>query len=884
MGSISLDWDAPALNPDAVIDYEVQVKAGDSPWQSVGDGVSTATEAMLTGLDQAQSYRLRVKAVAAGSDSEWQLAGDLAFHGLAVGIDHTCAINTRGEVYCWGSNSQGQLGDGTLTARDVPTKVAGLSGVISLAAGWQNTCASTEVSVYCWGSNYGWMVNPDPAGSPNPYPLPQARPDIPASELMTMGRGIGCALASTGLSCWGGAIGFNNGYAQSRSFGSEPVDVSAGRNHACAVLADKTIQCFGLFVSGNPDFPNRGQLGSGLHEIDSAVAAAAGEFQSCTELETGSVLCWGANESGQLGDGTKTDRSAPAPVTALTSPAQLAIGDKHACALSVSGTVSCWGGNSAGQLGIGGVAESLSPAAVPGLAAVQELDAANERTCVLLDTGVVRCWGAGSVAPADIGGGDVVRTAQPPSAPAAARQTGSTSTSVDLAWDASVPDASPVTGYTVQRLVNGGWTTAATTAAGATAVTLSNLGGASSYAVRVVAGSAAGDSVASNVVNATTSGTRTTRLTVVSGGQPVTGGAVSWRTVDGRFASSQAFGLTQLGVVDLLRTPAGPGVVTLNGGRVPGGDSVTGAWSVQLGESVSIGAVVPAPPSQSARTIQVRLPNGVPVPDARVSVAGLSASATVAGFSFSAASPSFSGATDDNGRFVARGYGSGPLSASVTYDDGVLVQNVRNVPVNSGTTVVTLEEMPYLEVDAASFTANQDDAVSIPIEVAGSSRLAARGPQGARAKVTIVPPKGASQKVCRAKLSGKTNRQGRLTLTVCASKSGLYEIRSSGAVTTSSVLLKVRRGAPMPVTSASGASPAPGTAKVAWNAPIYSGGVKVKEYVVTLRLGSKKITRTVKSRSASFKRLRNASTYSATIVAVTKYGKSDPVKVEVPVA
>jgi hypothetical protein len=267
-----------------------------------------------------------------------------------------------------------------------------------------------------------------------------------------------------------------------------------------------------------------------------------------------------------------------------------------------------------------------------------------------------------------------------------------------------------------------------------------------------------------------------------------------------------------------------------------------------------------------------------------VSVAGLSANAGVAGFSFRAASPSFSGSTDDDGRFVARGYAAGPLTASVTYDDGVLVQNVRNVDVASGTTVVTLEEMPYLEVDAASFSADQNDAVAIPIEVAGAARLAARGPTGARAKVTIVPPKGASQKVCRAKLSGKTNRQGRLTLTVCASKSGLYEIRSSGAVTTSSVLLKVRQGAPMPVTSASAASPAPGKAKVAWNAPIYSGGVKVKEYVVTLRLGSKKITRTVKSRSAVFKRLRNASTYSATIVAVTKFGKSDPVVVDVPVA
>jgi alpha-tubulin suppressor-like RCC1 family protein len=88
----------------------------------------------------------------------------------------------------------------------------------------------------------------------------------------------------------------------------------------------------------------------------------------CVLLTNAAVKCWGNNGNGQLGDGTRTNRTRPVAVKGITHAVSIAIGGRHSCALSSDGTVRCWGQNSSGQLGNGTTsARSLTPVVVKGL-------------------------------------------------------------------------------------------------------------------------------------------------------------------------------------------------------------------------------------------------------------------------------------------------------------------------------------------------------------------------------------------------------------------------------------------------------------------------------------------------------------------------------------
>ena len=133
-------------------------------------------------------------------------------------------------------------------------------------------------------------------------------------------------------------------------------------------------------------------------------------------------------------------------------------------------------------------------------------------------------------------------------------------------------------------------------------------------------------------------------------------------------------------------------------------------------------------------------------------------------------------------------------------------------------------------------------------------------------------------------LKASLNNSGKATLKVCATKSGVYTIKGRGAAATSALTLKVKGAAPMSITSLSGISPAAATAKIAWNAPTYTGGAPVKNYTVTLVGGGKTFRKVLTARTATFTGLERATVYTATVVATTKFGISDKVTTQVSVA
>jgi alpha-tubulin suppressor-like RCC1 family protein len=175
------------------------------------------------------------------------------------------------------------------------------------------------------------------------------------------------------------------------------VAVDAGRAHTCAISRDGTVWCWGANASG--------QLGIGSqvsHDLPTLVtgpsgvlSAAAGDFHTCVALNDGTAWCWGANNRGQLGDGSINFSLVPVQVTGLTSVVAVAAGGEHSCALLSDQTLRCWGKNDKGQLGRPG-ADALDPVVVEegdGLDLALSVTAGSKHTCAVKTDDTPWCWG-----------------------------------------------------------------------------------------------------------------------------------------------------------------------------------------------------------------------------------------------------------------------------------------------------------------------------------------------------------------------------------------------------------------------------------------------------------------------------------------------------------
>ena len=267
---------------------------------------------------------------------------------IAAGDAHTCALAGGGAIKCWGWNASGQLGTGTITEWLFPVDVSGLSsGMAALSTGVWHTCALTGSGVAkCWGRNL-WGQLGDGTFSGNQLTPVDVVGLTSRLAAIAAGRDHTCALTdSGGVKCWGDnkygqlGIGENDG-------GPTPVDV--------------------VGLSGG------------------AAAIAAGSFYTCALAGSGGVQCWGGNSLGQLGDGTRTNRFTPVDVVGLSSGATaVSTGYRHTCALTESGAVKCWGDNEYGQLGDGTKANRSTPVDVAGLSnGVTAIAAGATHTCAL---------------------------------------------------------------------------------------------------------------------------------------------------------------------------------------------------------------------------------------------------------------------------------------------------------------------------------------------------------------------------------------------------------------------------------------------------------------------------------------------------------------------
>lgn len=327
---------------------------------------------------------------------------------IAVGGRHACAIANGGAVgfvvYCWGDNTWGQLGDGTTTDRSTPVLVQGLTNPIAITAGEDHTCAiMVDGTARCWGANSNGRLG---TGSVNSYQTsPQAVQGLTGVIAMAAGAQQTCAVVALGaVYCWGsGAVGSYVGRYTAVPVVVDQVNgavaVAAG-GHSCALLVDGTVKCWGN--NSNGQLGNGGDSGSltavPVSQLANAVGISAGRNHTCALIADGTARCWGDNTGGKVGDGTTTARSVPAAaVINLANAMEIATGGDHTCSVQANGTVHCWGSNGVGQLGNGTTASSATATTVSNIAgsiAARGLVSGSGFTCARRGNGAVACWGS----------------------------------------------------------------------------------------------------------------------------------------------------------------------------------------------------------------------------------------------------------------------------------------------------------------------------------------------------------------------------------------------------------------------------------------------------------------------------------------------------------
>jgi alpha-tubulin suppressor-like RCC1 family protein len=363
-----------------------------------------------------------------------------AMGSLALGREHSCAVDKQGGLHCWGMNVYRQQSTSAFPITGTPTAVTVVNGVVRATGGDIHTCAQVANEIRCWGhGDYGQLGNgqePYIQGPPVVFNAPAAT-DIGAGYHFT------CALLSQSKQVY--CAGLNEDTRLGRYGGDQstpvpvmnptppPVDagpdadagpppqatpfdnvdaLAVGRLHSCVIHSGGKVSCWGTnyngqlgVASGPRANPFEVPLGA------TAIAVAAGEAHTCAIVEGGTIRCWGRNVNGQVSGNGSSGPALRTPDLAGKTATAITAGDDHTCALLNDQSVVCWGANSRGQLGNGSRAEANQPVPVKDLTGVVAIMADADRSCALQADGALYCWGNNRVG--ELGDGALMVTGSP---------------------------------------------------------------------------------------------------------------------------------------------------------------------------------------------------------------------------------------------------------------------------------------------------------------------------------------------------------------------------------------------------------------------------------------------------------------------------------------
>ena len=357
---------------------------------TVGIGVTTLTMSQSKGTNHTAVSIESVLTVE---------AAPVVITQLSLSNVSSCGLTSTGAMKCWGSNVYGQIGTLASTEQKTPIDVPGFTTDISaIAVGDSRTCALTTAGeVKCIGNGVA----------------DSNIPGISSGAIsISSGYANSCALMSYGgVKCWGdnwtGQLGDGTGVNQSpavhvKGLTSGVTAITSGISFSCALLTNGSVKCWGA--------NDYGQLGDGTNStkfeptqvtvnglpISGVASISGGNEHACAVLTNGEAMCWGRNDYGQLGDGTSINKNEPTPVVSLGATIRsISSGLKHTCAITTGGAAKCWGHNAMGSLGNGEFTDSLIPVDVDGLdSGVLSIEASKSfTTCATVTGASVKCWG-----------------------------------------------------------------------------------------------------------------------------------------------------------------------------------------------------------------------------------------------------------------------------------------------------------------------------------------------------------------------------------------------------------------------------------------------------------------------------------------------------------
>jgi alpha-tubulin suppressor-like RCC1 family protein len=353
-GTSGLDRGLPTL-VIGLTDGPQQVSAGQSEGCAVTQALDVSCWGSVDGTDfAAHTSAQPVTSLGTFGHTAATSAGDF----------DACVLSVAGALRCWGNNFSGEVGDGSTSPRPIPKPVTNMaSGVVSVSSGLEDTCDVVQPNkLFCWGLGQdGELGNNTHQDSSVPV------------QVSALGRQIAA-----------------NGLSHACAIGTNAVALCWGQNDR-GQLGDGTTNDskIPIKVQGLPGAPVQIAAGGRILNHDF----------SCAVIVTGRVFCWGDNRSGELGDGSPAKLSlTPVKVQLSAGAKEVETGSLHACALLTTGDVQCWGANDHGQLGDG---SSVSSSNVPvtvlnlGSKAIAISSGDSVSTCALLATSpqTVECWG-----------------------------------------------------------------------------------------------------------------------------------------------------------------------------------------------------------------------------------------------------------------------------------------------------------------------------------------------------------------------------------------------------------------------------------------------------------------------------------------------------------
>jgi uncharacterized repeat protein (TIGR01451 family) len=332
---------------------------------------------------------------------------------LAAGDMHSLVLKNDGTIWAWGDNQMSQLGNGSTLDSPIPVQVSGLTSVTEVAGGMGtfSLALRSDGTVWAWGLNGQGQLGD---GTLITRSVPIQVTGLTGMTAVAGAQNHSLALKSDGtVWAWGdndlGTLGDGTTSDYRVTAGQVSgltgvIAIAGGDNHSLALKSDGTVWAWGLNSSG--------QLGDGtttnkttpvqVTGLTSVIAITAGYIHSLALKSDGTVWAWGSNSSGQLGDGTTTSSSVPVQVldetglSALTGVTKLAIGGsrpEHSFVLKSDGTALAWGNNEYGQLGDGTNLNRSLPVQVFGLSDIIDVARGQRHSMAMNSDGHIWAWG-----------------------------------------------------------------------------------------------------------------------------------------------------------------------------------------------------------------------------------------------------------------------------------------------------------------------------------------------------------------------------------------------------------------------------------------------------------------------------------------------------------